>query len=112
MHMVSDQKKRLNQLVNQKEQILKYTGWNKTSLTIKHHSKRNPNIYLDFNALAKGYTVDLIADHLRKNNVNSFLVEVGGEIVAQGKSPRTDNLWKVVIDDPKQGENREFYKNT
>ena len=96
---------------SERDKILKYTGWNKTSLTSKNTiQKKDPNIYLDFNALAKGYTVDLIADHLRKNNVNSFLVEIGGEIVAQGKSPRTDNLWKVAIDDPKQGENREFIR--
>ena len=96
---------------SERDEILKYTGWNKTSLTMNNTiQKKDPNIYLDFNALAKGYTVDLIADLLRKNNVNSFLVEVGGEIVAQGKSPRTDNLWKVAIDDPKQGNNRNFIR--
>ena len=96
---------------SKKNDILKYTGWNKIQLTPKNTiQKKDPNIFIDFNALAKGYTVDLIANHLRKNNVTSFLVEIGGEIVAEGKSPRTGNLWKVAIDNPKQGKNREFIR--
>lgn len=96
---------------SKKNDILKYTGWNKIQLTPKNTiQKKDPNIFIDFNALAKGYAVDLIANHLRKNNVTSFLVEIGGEIVAEGKSPRTGNLWKVAIDNPKQGKNREFIR--
>ncbi len=96
---------------SKKNDILKYIGWNKIQLTPKNTiQKKDPNIFIDFNALAKGYTVDLIANHLRKNNVTSFLVEIGGEIVAEGKSPRTGNLWKVAIDNPKQGKNREFIR--
>jgi thiamine biosynthesis lipoprotein len=38
------------------------------------------------------------------------LVEIGGEIVAEGLSPKTGGLWKVAIDDPQQKEDRKFIK--
>ena len=65
-------------------------------------------LYFDFNAIAKGYAVDVLANYLRHLKVTSFLVEIGGEIVAQGKSLKSNSFWKVAIDDPQQGEDRTF----
>ncbi|MDG1023904.1 MAG: FAD:protein FMN transferase [Flavobacteriaceae bacterium] len=93
----------------QRDSILSFTGWDKTSLTDQGTIKKeHPKVYFDFNALAKGYVVDVIADFLRLEKVSSFLVEIGGEIVAQGKSPKSNALWKVAIDDPQQGEERKL----
>ena len=94
-----------------RDEILTYTGWDKTYLTTKKTiQKTNPKLSFDFNALAKGYTVDLISDHLRSKNISSFLVEIGGEIVAQGFSPKTKKVWRIAIDDPNQSEERKFIK--
>ena len=94
-----------------RDEILTYTGWDKTYLTTKKTiQKTNPNLSFDFNALAKGYAVDLISDHLRSKNISSFLVEIGGEIVAQGFSPKTKKVWRIAIDDPNQSEERKFIK--
>jgi thiamine biosynthesis lipoprotein len=93
----------------QRDSILNFTGWDKTSLTDQGTIKKeHPKVYFDFNALAKGYVVDVIADFLRLEKVSSFLVEIGGEIVAQGKSPKSNALWRVAIDDPQQGEERKL----
>ncbi|MDG1911982.1 MAG: FAD:protein FMN transferase [Flavobacteriaceae bacterium] len=93
----------------QRDSILSFTGWDKTILTDQGTIKKeHPKVYFDFNALAKGYVVDVIADFLRLEKVSSFLVEIGGEIVAQGKSPKSNALWKVAIDDPQQGEERKL----
>lgn len=93
----------------QVDSLLLITGWNKTRLTEKNTLvKTHPNVFFDFNALAKGYAVDVIANHLRTLNISSFLVEIGGEIVAQGKSPKSRKFWKIAIDDPQQDENRQF----
>ena len=90
-------------------EILAYTGWDKAYLTSeKTIKKTHQKIFFDFNALAKGYTVDVISDHLRSENITSFLVEIGGEIVAQGLSPKTKKAWKIAIDDPKQSKERKF----
>jgi thiamine biosynthesis lipoprotein len=90
---------------------LSFTGWDKTSLTDQGTIKKeHPKVYFDFNALAKGYVVDVIADFLRLKKVSSFLVEIGGEIVAKGKSPRSGMFWKIAIDDPQQGKLRDFIR--
>tara|TARA_B100000886_G_scaffold42797_1_gene26252 strand:- start:484 stop:1521 length:1038 start_codon:yes stop_codon:yes gene_type:complete len=96
----------------QRNEILKYTGWEKTKLTSKNTiQKKHPNLFFDFNAIAKGYTVDLISEYLRLNQVSSFLVEIGGEIVAQGVSPKSNLPWKIAIDNPKQDEEKKFIKS-
>ena len=66
--------------------------------------KENPNMTLDFNAVAQGYTTDVIGDFLLSKNVDNFLVDVGGEILARGCKPNGD-LWKVGIEKP--AENKE-----
>ena len=61
--------------------------------------KANPNMTLDFNAVAQGYTTDMIGEFLLSKNVNNFLVDVGGEIMARGSKPN-DEPWKVGIEKP------------
>lgn len=94
---------------DQRDEILTYTGWDKTRITSKKTvQKEHPQLYFDFNALAKGYAVDLIADLLRAKGSTDFLVEIGGEIVAEGFSPKSQKAWRVAIDDPRQTQERSF----
>lgn len=58
-------------------------------------------VQLDFNAIAQGYTVDLIAELLAKNGVVNYLIEVGGELKAKGINA-DDELWRVGVDKPNQ----------
>lgn len=92
-----------------KDSLLQITGWQKVKLgddnTIK---KDSPHIYIDFNALAKGYVVDVIGNFLQKSGSLDFIVEIGGEIVVRGISPKTQKPWKIAIDDPLQREQRRF----
>lgn len=68
--------------------------------------KENPNMTLDFNAVAQGYTTDMISDFLLSKNVNDFLVDVGGEILARGCKPNGE-LWKVGIEKPAENKDSE-----
>lgn len=61
--------------------------------------KINPQIKLDFNAVAQGYTVDVLGELLEKKGINNYLVEVGGELRAKGNNIK-DTLWRVGIDKP------------
>lgn len=61
--------------------------------------KEDLNIYMDFNAIAKGYTVDLLAEYFESMGVDHFLIEIGGEVVAKGKNIRGDT-WRIGIDKP------------
>ncbi|MBR4391445.1 MAG: FAD:protein FMN transferase [Bacteroidales bacterium] len=61
--------------------------------------KENPNMKLDFNAVAQGYTSDLIAAFLEQQGVMNYLVDTGGEIMARGGKP-DGKPWVVGIEKP------------
>ena len=61
--------------------------------------KENPAMQLDFNAIAQGYTSDLIASFFESRGVKSFLVDTGGEIMARGGKPN-GQPWIVGIEKP------------
>lgn len=61
--------------------------------------KENPTIQLDFNAIAQGYTSDMIASFLESRGVKDFLVDTGGEIMARGGKPN-GQPWIVGIEKP------------
>ncbi len=61
--------------------------------------KENPAMTLDFNAIAQGYTSDLIARFLESQGVKIFLVDTGGEIMARGEKP-DGKPWIVGIEKP------------
>lgn len=56
---------------------------------------------LDFNAIAQGFTVDVIAKFLESKNIKNYLVEVGGELLAKGKNADGD-IWRVGVDKPSE----------
>lgn len=62
-------------------------------------TKKSPSVQIDFNGIAQGYTVDVIARHLRLHKINRFMVEVGGELRIQGAKP-DGKLFKVGIEGP------------
>ena len=61
--------------------------------------KENLDMKLDFNAIAQGYTSDLIGAFLESKGVMDYLVDVGGEIMARGSKP-DGSLWVVGIEKP------------
>lgn len=91
------------------EQLKKRTGWEKIKLTPKNTiQKQVPETYLDFNALAKGYTVDLVHQYLLSLGLKNHLIEIGGELVASGINPLSARPWTIAIDDPLQTESRKI----
>jgi len=61
--------------------------------------KTNNELKLDFNGIAQGYSVDVLANYLEKQGVKSYMVEVGGEITAKGTNS-AGNRWLIGIDKP------------
>jgi thiamine biosynthesis lipoprotein len=70
--------------------------------------KTKPEVFIDFNAIAQGYSVDVLADYLEKNGIKNYLVELGGELIAKGK--KNGESWTVGIDRPneQQGSDRQL----
>ena len=61
--------------------------------------KEDPAMKLDFNAVAQGYTSDLIAGFLESHGVKNYLVDTGGEIMARG-GKADGSPWIVGIEKP------------
>jgi len=60
-----------------------------------------PYQQLDFNAIAQGYSVDVIAEFLEKKGHENYMVEVGGELKTKGVNVK-ENPWKIGIDKPQE----------
>ena len=90
----------------QRDSIMKLTGWARIQMKDGRIVKDDPAIYIDFNAIAKGYTVDLVGNYLSSLGSENHLVEIGGEVVAKGISPTSGALWKIGIDNPQQSQER------
>lgn len=56
-------------------------------------------VRIDLSGVAQGYSVDVLADLLRAEGLTDFLVEVGGELVLSGDSPR-GTPWRIAIERP------------
>ena len=88
--------------------ILDYVGFDKVDL-INDSLILPKGMRLDFNSIAQGYSVELIARFLQKQSVSNYLIEVGGEILAKGRNADQD-IWRVGVDKPVENinHNRRF----
>lgn len=59
---------------------------------------------LNFNAIAQGYTCDLVAGYLHSIGVDRMLVDIGGEIYCEGLNP-SGQRWSIGLDRPEDGNN-------
>jgi FAD:protein FMN transferase len=84
------------------DSLLQYVGMAKVSLKDGRILKQNPHVMLDVNALAQGYSVDIVCRFLESRGIRNYLVEIGGEIRARGKNP-SGQAWNVGIDKPEEG---------
>ena len=81
------------------DSMLNYVGFHKVKLTKESKIlKEHPEIYFDFNAVAKGYGIDLIGDYLASNKIQNFLIELGGELLAKGVNLKKNKAWVVGIE--------------
>lgn len=91
--------------VDERAYSLKDIGLSSTIPKRYFLSKMSNKVMLDFNAIAQGYSVDLLGQFLKKNGVQSFLIELGGEMLVFGRKPN-DTMWKVGVDKPIEGMER------
>ena len=83
---------------SKRDSLLKLVGMNNISLINGRLIKSDPGITLDVNAIAQGYSVDVICRYLDNLGIKNYLVEIGGEVRAKGK--KAGNFWRIGIDKP------------
>jgi len=81
------------------DSLLQFVGFKKVKLTSENKiEKKYPEIYFDFNAVAKGYGIDCIGNYLEAKGVSNYLIELGGEILAKGENIDKRKKWVVGIE--------------
>jgi thiamine biosynthesis lipoprotein len=86
-----------------RDSLMKLVGISKVSLIKGKLIKSDPHISLDFNAIAQGFSVDIICRFFNNLGIKNYLVEIGGEVRAKGK--KGGNLWRIGIDKPVDNNN-------
>ena len=92
-------KKELEMTPEMVDSIRQLVGYQKVKIVDDRVMKENPNMTLDFNAVAQGYTTDLIGKFLETRGIENYLVDVGGEIMARGTKPNGEQ-WIIGIEKP------------
>ncbi len=81
------------------KKLLNFTGFDKMVWKNDTLTKPYPEMYLDFNAIAKGYAVDVLGRFLESRSVEDYMVEIGGEIRCRGRNPR-GGKWVIGVEKP------------
>lgn len=81
------------------DSLLQLVDYRKVRIEEGKVVKENPAMMLDFNAIAQGYTTDLVSALLDSKGVDSYIVDIGGEVFARGTKPG-GKQWVVGIEKP------------
>lgn len=84
------------------DSILEFVGREKVRVENGRLVKDDPRVQLDFNSIAKGYTVDLLAALVEKYGAENYIVDIGGEVRCRGVN-RQGNPWRIGIETPFDG---------
>ncbi|HBC79279.1 MAG TPA: thiamine biosynthesis protein ApbE [Bacteroidales bacterium] len=86
-----------------RDSLIKLVGMDKVKIENGRLLKDDPGINLDFNAIAQGYSVDVVSDFFNSKGIKSFLIEIGGEVRVKGDKKGV--LWRIGIDRPEDNNN-------
>ena len=91
-----------------KEQM-RFVGLDKISLKNGKILKEYPQVYLDFNSIAKGFAIDVVARFFDGKKIENYLIEIGGEIRAKGLK-KDNKPWLIRLVDPLKSINNDGFK--
>lgn len=80
---------------------LSHTGWDKLEVQTQppQLKKHQPQVQVNVAAVAEGYAMDRLRTLLQGRGLKNFLLEVGGEVLAQGQAP-AGQPWQVGVQAP------------
>ena len=84
------------------DSLLQFIGMEKVKLEGRKVVKKFPGVKLDVNALAQGYSVDVVCNFFESKGIKNYLVEIGGEVRGEGTNAK-DKYWHIGIDKPTEG---------
>lgn len=84
------------------DSLLQFVGRDKVRVHQGRLVKADPRVQLDFNSVAKGYTVDLLAALVERFGARNYLVDIGGEVRCRGVN-RQGDPWRIGVETPFDG---------
>jgi FAD:protein FMN transferase len=84
--------------VSRLDSIMALIGYEKILVKDGHLIKKNPAMKIDVNAIAQGYSADLLYRYFSSLGLRNFLIEIGGEVRVRGA--KNGDGWKIGIDKP------------
>lgn len=83
------------------ESVLRYINYEDIELNENDKSifLKNPNMIIDLGGIAKGYAADEISEVLTNNDVNSAIIDLGGNVYTHG-TKITGEDWNIGIQNP------------
>lgn len=81
------------------DSLLPLVGFQKIYVENNHVIKSDSRVQFDFNAIAQGYSVDLVGKFLEDKGISNYLVDIGGEVLGKGNKP-DGSAWSVGIEKP------------
>ncbi|MBO0344080.1 FAD:protein FMN transferase [Roseibium sp. CAU 1637] len=88
------------------EEALAFVGQSKllsldeTASTV---TKSAPEVGINLSAIAKGFGIDAVAAKLKSLGIDSYMVEIGGDLVTAGENEKAE-AWRIGIEKPEPGE--------
>lgn len=84
------------------DSLLEFVGYEKVWIEEGRLCKQDPRVQLDFNSIAKGYTVDCICEMLEALGAEHYMVDVGGEVRCRGRNSH-GTAWRIGVERPEEG---------
>ena len=84
------------------DSLLEFVGMEKIRIEGGRLIKSDSRVALDLNSIAKGYTVDLLAEYVEKTGAENYIVDIGGEVRCKGLN-RQGNPWRIGVESPYDG---------
>ena len=84
------------------DSILQFVGMEKIRIEAGRLKKTDPRVAIDLNSIAKGYTVDLLAEYVEQTGAENYIVDIGGEVRCKGHN-RQGNPWRIGVESPFDG---------
>lgn len=84
------------------DSLLEFVGYEKIAVEGMTLRKEDSRVQIDLNSIAKGYTVDLVAEGLEAMGIENYMVNIGGEIRCSGENSRGQQ-WSIGIETPYEG---------
>ncbi len=71
--------------------------------------KKYPQIFIDYNSIAKGYAIDRVGKFFADRGFTDYLIEIGGEVLGKGKNRLKKRPWIVAIDNPDRKSDKKLF---